>query len=267
MPKPAARPCSPGNASRQVLAAAATSSAAFHGSCSISASLWELSDLGSNHRCTGSPQSRGWRCLPCALRHPLLRPAHPQHGMLRPPVPCCEFLFPPRPLRGKQQVVLLVPTHIGSQQHPSAFPLGHSNNTNRDQAAPIAAPSLKDSPRWDLSCTASLPTSRGGSAKRQTRLQGDGYSACPPAAQPRASDPWDRRAACGRTVLKWHGAALAVPGAPPIRRPPALPRAGEARSRTPAGVQPNAAWNHVQVTMATAHASGKAKIWANCKCK
>lgn len=84
---------------------------------------------------------------------------------------------------------------------------------------------------------------------------------------PSTSDPWDRRAACGRTVLKWHGAALAVPGAPPIRRPPALPRAGEARSCTPAGVQPNAAWNHVQVTMATAHASGKAKIWANCKCK
>lgn len=52
-----------------------------------------------------------------------------------------------------------------------------------------------------------------------------------------------------------------------IRCPPALPRAGEARSCAPAGVQPNSAWNHVQVTMTTAHASGKAKIWANCKCK
>lgn len=121
MPKPAAWPCSPGNASRWVLAAPATSSAAFRGSCSIPASLWGLSDLGSNYHCTGSPQSRAWLSLPCALRHPLLHPAQPRHGTLRPPIPCCEFLFPPRPLRGKQQAVLHVPTHTGSQLHPSVF--------------------------------------------------------------------------------------------------------------------------------------------------
>lgn len=91
MPKPTARPCSPGNASRWVLAAAATSSAAFRASCSIPASPRGLSHLGSNHHRTGSPQSRAWLSLPCALRHPLLRPAQPWHGMLRPPVPCREF--------------------------------------------------------------------------------------------------------------------------------------------------------------------------------